>query len=217
MNSDTEFARGETPFDPDDHTVVAAFADKDTAQRAVKALNEEGFHKTWIGVTKADFEIDEANDSGIITTKVEDDSIAGKIGRFFSGGKGGTSLYKALQRHGVSEFEASRIDAALEPNDVILTVHGSNHPELAAQLIEDLNGDILSGGYEDADIYARDMRLEEGGRSRLRDERLQSGIVPTYSEELFVVYDDDADIDPERAEDTRSPGASVGTTQRHEA
>src|ERR1700730_4041974 len=89
MNSDTEFARGETPFDPDDHTVVAAFADKETAQRAVKALHEEGFHKTWIGVTKADFEIDEANDSGIITTKVEDDSIAGRIGRFFSRGKGG--------------------------------------------------------------------------------------------------------------------------------
>jgi hypothetical protein len=221
MNSDTEFARGETPTDSDNHTVVAAFAEQATAKAAVQTLHDEGFHKTWIGVTRVDFELDRKADSGIITTKVDDDTIGSRIGRFFTGGTGGTTLSKALQHHGVSEGEAQRIDAALEPNDVLVTVNGSNHPELAAQLIEDAGGDLLSGGYQDADIYARELRLETGGRTRLRDERLNAAGVPVHREEFFVIaynddWDDESGIAKNDTAGVRAMGGSIGTTHHHE-
>jgi len=106
MNSDSEFAR-------DNQTVVAAFPDQATAKAAVQVLHDEGFHKTWVGVTRAEFEIDKKADSGIITTKVDDDSISSRLGRFFTGGTGGATLHKALEHHGVSAAEAQRIDAIL--------------------------------------------------------------------------------------------------------
>jgi hypothetical protein len=220
MNGDSELARGETL---DEHVVVAAFADRDTARGAAKALHDEGFHKAWIGVTRAGVEADTRYNTGVITTKVDtaDDSIGAKIGRFFSGETNGVSLYDSLTQRGVDPADAQRIDASIEPNDVVLTVNGSNYPELAAQIIEDFEGDVLAGGFDEADRIAADQRYDEAGRSQLRDARLSGAMVPVLSEDIFVVssiganeFDDDTVVGVESTAGARSMGGAAGT-MRH--
>jgi hypothetical protein len=199
VNSDSEYAHG----DAGTSALVAAFADRESAHEAAKDLRDEGFHKIWIGVILGDE-----------TLKSENESIGAKVGRFFTGEMDGASLTQTLTRHGVSETEAQRIEDQLEPEDVILTVNGSNHPELAARIVEDCGGDILSGesftlstvewevdddrsgsellGYADPTEVARGQRVDDEGLTRLRNERLLSDSVPTIREELFVMsYDED--------------------------
>ena len=221
MNGDAELARGETL---DEHVVVAAFADRDVARAAAKALHDEGFHKTWIGVTRAGVEADTRYNTGSITTKVDtaDDSIGAKIGRFFSGQSDGENLVESLTRRGVDPDDARRIDASIEPNDVVLTVNGSNYPELAAQIIEDFEGDVLAGGFDQTDRIAADQRIDEAGRSQLRDARLRTAMVPAMSEDIFIVAslgedaldDDDSGIGNVSTAGTRSMGGTSGTTIR---
>jgi hypothetical protein len=50
-----------------------------------------------------------------------------------------------LIRHGVTEAEARRIDATIEPDNVLLTVDGSDHPERVAQIVEACGGGVISG------------------------------------------------------------------------
>jgi len=199
VNSDSEYAHGDTGS----NALVAAFGDRESAHEAAKDLRDEGFHKIWIGVIIGD-----------ATLKSENESIGAKVGRFFTGEMDGASLTQTLARHGVSEAEAQRIEERLEPEDVILTVNGSNHPELAARIIEDCGGDILSGesftlstiewavdddrsgsellGYADPTEFARGQRVDDEGLTRLRNERILSESVPTIREDLFVMtYDED--------------------------
>jgi hypothetical protein len=223
MNADSELARGETL---DEHVVVAAFADRTTARAAAKALRDEGFHKAWIGVTRASVEADARYNTGLITTKVDaaDDSVGAKIGRFFSGETNGADLYDSLTRRGVDPDDARRIDASIEPNDVILTVNGSNYPEFAAQIIEDFEGDVLAGGFDESDRIAADQRFDEAGRAQLRDDRLRDAVIPVLSEDIFIVSsiglddlaDDDSGIGSESTPGTRSMGGSAGTMRRPE-
>ena len=220
VNSDSEYVRGESG----EGALVAAFNDRETAREAAKRLRVEGFHKVWIGVTSAD-----------ATLQSADDSAGAKIGRFFSGTADGGSLTETLVRHGVSEAEARRIDGSIAANDVILTVDGHNHPELAAQIVEDFGGDLLSGesfvfttidwtaiddrlgsqvlGYQDPTEYARGKRVDDGSVTRLRNERLGSDTVPTLREDIFILSFDDDD-DARDTTGTRRAGAAVGTQHR---
>ncbi|GAC1575552.1 MAG: hypothetical protein NVS3B7_08040 [Candidatus Elarobacter sp.] len=181
--------------------MVAAFADRATAREAARALHDEGFHHTWIGVTQPSDAATYGGAGGAIGrggTTVEpdaDDSVADKLGRFFSRGEvGGKTLYDALVRHGVAESEARRIDGSLAPHSAILTVDGGNHPELAAEVIEEFGGHVLAGehfgddataedagaglrgsrllGYGAAAEYARGAQIDERRRLALREERL---------------------------------------------
>jgi hypothetical protein len=219
MNSDSEFARGKIG----ERALVAAFVDRDDAHQAVKTLHEEGFHKTWIGLMRGDD-----------TIKSENESIGAKIGRFFSGEGDGASLIHTLMRHGLSETEAQRVESEIEPDDVIVTVDGSNHPELAAQVIEDAGGDILSGesfifttvewnatdnrpgsellGYQDPTEFARGNRVDDEDLTRLRNERILTGSVPTLREDIFIARFDDEPDD----EGTSRGGASIGTRRRED-
>jgi hypothetical protein len=227
VNSDAEFARSETGAG----ALVAAFGDPETARQTAKRLRLEGFHKTWIGVTSDDD-----------TLRSAEDSAGAKLGRFLSGKADGNTLIETLMKHGVPENEALRVDAAIQPSDVILTVDGRNHPELAAQIVEDFGGDILSGesfvyttidwtttddrlgsqilGYEDPNYYARGQRVDDEGFTRLRNERLRTGNVPTLSEDVFVYSfdDDDDDVDELDGESsgTRSAGGAIGTQHRED-
>jgi hypothetical protein len=201
VNSDSEYAHGEIGSS----VLVAAFGDRESAHEAAKDLRDDGFHKIWIGVILGDE-----------TLKSENESFGAKVGRFFTGEMDGASLTQTLTRHGVSEAEALRVEDRLEPEDVILTVNGSNHPELAARIIEDCGGDILSGesftssavdwetdddrtgsellGYADPTEFARGQRVDDEGMTRLRNERLlsESVSIPTIREDLFVMsYDED--------------------------
>jgi hypothetical protein len=134
------------------------------------------------------------------------------------------------------------VEQQLEPDDVILTVNGSNHPELAARIIEDAAGDILAGesfvftsvewtaiddtpgsellGYQDPTEYARGARVDDADLTRLRNERLISGTVPTMREDIFIArFDDDLsdfDLDEDVEEGTSSMGGSIGTRRRED-
>jgi hypothetical protein len=225
MNSDSEYARGGFGV----RSLVAAFTDRDTAHDAAKTLRKEGFHKIWIGVTR---------ESGTAIAS-ENDSIGAKIGRFFSGESEGGSMIETLMRHGVGVTEAERVEREIEPNDVILTVDGSNHPELAAQIIEDARGDVLSGesfvfttvdwtvpddrrgsellGYQDPNEYARGKRVDDGELTRLRNERLLADSVPIVREDVFIARYDPGEFGG--AEDGReagrsSAGGAIGTRHR---
>jgi hypothetical protein len=131
MNDDSESARG----DLGKRTLVAAFADRGHAHQAARLLRIEGFREQWIGLTRA----------GMTKLESEDDSIATKIARFFTGELGASTLAATLTQHGVSPVDARRVERRLEPNDVILTVDGSNDPELAARILQDCRGDVLAG------------------------------------------------------------------------
>jgi uncharacterized protein (TIGR02271 family) len=184
--------------------LVAVFPNRDAAHAAAKRLHDEGFRRTWIGVTQGTTASstgtakDAASQGGTVV-KSEGETLGEKIERFFSGESGGRSLYDELVRHGVAETEARRIDRSLEPNTAILTVDGSNHPELAAQIIEQTGGHILAGesfagaaaggattsataaeaargssalGYGEPTQYARGESIDEARRLQLREERL---------------------------------------------
>ena len=219
MNSDSEIARGEIA----ERALVAAFSNRESAHAAAKNLHEEGFHKIWLGVTSEE-----------TTIKSEDDSLPARLGRFFKGESDGKSLVQTLALHGVGGADAQRVERQLEPNEVILTVDGSNHPELAARIIESRQGDVLSGesfvfttvewtapeevpgsvtlGYEDPTEYARGMRVDDAELLRLRSERLLTGAVPTLREELFVMHFDTEDAD----DGTSSMGGAIGTRHRED-
>ncbi len=175
-----------TPSDQvyDGRALVAAFPNRAHAQQAVEQLHDEHFHNIWLGVTQSD---------GTLAVGQED-SLGAKIGRFFSGegseSNGGRSLHAALVHHGVAESEAQRLDRSLDPNSVLLTVDGHNHPELAAEIIEACGGHIVAGesfasdtalsgargsdilGYQDADRFARGEKIDSEKRIQLRSERL---------------------------------------------
>lgn len=170
--------------------MVAAFGDSDEAREAARRLHEEGFHKIWIGATTT------SADGTHLASGQE--SLGEKIGRFFSGESQDRTLYDELIRHGVGESEARRLDMSLPPSSAVLTVDGHNHPELAAEIIEDNGGHIVAGesfgaydaavdetqtgasslrgsdvlGYGDASEYARGERVDEQRRIQLREERL---------------------------------------------
>lgn len=149
MDYDTGTARDEAY---EGRALVAAFADRESAHAAARALHDEGFGRTWIGVTHAgDTTSYSGTTSGSATTgetrvtSEGGESLGEKIGRFFSGESGERTLYDELVRHGVASSEARRIDGSLAPSSAILTVDGHNHPELAASLIEQSGGHILAG------------------------------------------------------------------------
>lgn len=170
--------------------LVAAFGSSDQARDAARRLHDEGFRRIWIGTTAV------AEDGTRVAEGGE--SLGDRIGRFFSGESQERTLYDELVRHGVADGEARRLDMMLPARSAVLTVDGHNHPELAAQIVEDAGGHVVAGetfgaddaaidetqagaaplrgsgvlGYGDASRFARGENVDEQRRIRLREERL---------------------------------------------
>lgn len=128
-------------------TIAAAFADRERAHDAVHRLHDEGYHETWIGITRSD----DASLSASTTaeTRVEAENF---FARVF--GEGDESLHDALVRHGVAEADA--ISAGqLAPRSAIVTVDGANHPELAAQIMTECAGQMITRGFGATGFQAR--------------------------------------------------------------
>lgn len=129
-----------SPDTQDSTTLAATFADRERAHDAVHRLHDEGFSDTWIGITRSH------DGSGYGTEQVGETRVESEnwFTRFF--GEGDETLHDALVRHGVAESDA-RYAGALAPNSAILTVDGSNHPELAAQIITEQGGVLVTRGF----------------------------------------------------------------------
>lgn len=133
--------------------IGATFAERERAHDAVHRLHEEGFSQTWIGITRRDEASgyaadDDGGDDVAGTVKPLDNDTrvesANWFMRFF--GEGDESLHDALVRHGISEADARAV-GTLPADSAILTVEGGNHPELAAQIISEFGGQVISRGF----------------------------------------------------------------------
>ena len=146
--------------------LVASFATSQAARDAVDALHHEGFHDTWIGITRGVEGGHGLTATGGATVVESENAVA----RFF--GAGDSSLHDALVKHGVSETEAARLDGTLPIDSAILTVDGSNHPELAAQVVSSNGGRIVTsaGSTQLYDAYAD----ESGTTGALSGDRLST-------------------------------------------
>ncbi len=187
--------------------LVAAFPDRDAAHDAAHRLQAEGFHRIWLGITHPADAADDldrtsppvdgetgTNDNVVVETA--NDSFGDRIGRFFNGRSGQRGLHDELVRHGVDAGAAASIERSIAPGSAILTLDGSNHPEMAAHIVEDCGGHLLAGegfdevadrttpstkddlrgsdvlGYGEPTKYARGAEIDEERRIRLRTERL---------------------------------------------
>jgi hypothetical protein len=171
-------------------SIVAVFTDRAQAHQAAKRLHADGFHNVWIGVTSAYVESDDTYSTGALaTTIVGDDKATGaKAGRFFSDETDGATLTETLMQHGVSEAEAVRIDATIEPEAVLLTVDSDEHPERVGRIVDACSGSVLSG-----DPFVAE-KLEWTGGDPPRESRILGDIdptefgvvVPTLREDIFI-------------------------------
>jgi len=192
------------------NTLAATFTEPDRAHRAVRQLHEQGFHKAWIGLTKpVDGEGGGDRYTGAVTATVPDETMVRPenwLARLF--GDSEQSLHDTLVKHGVRESDLHSL-RALVPGTAILTVDGSNHPELAAQIMNECGGRlitrgatntgyafddaVLDGDFEDAESidyrnYGRfraGTSIDDARRRRLRDER-GNIVVPVVSEEFII-------------------------------
>jgi hypothetical protein len=136
----------ETPIVPEETSgsvIAASFADRTQAHDAAQRLHAEGFTSTWIGVARQIDVYDAVDAAGAALpsqalTQVESDSWLGRLL-----GDGGESLGEALMRHGVAEADAIAA-GMLPPAGAVLTVDGMDAPRLAAHLIEELRGTVIT-------------------------------------------------------------------------
>jgi uncharacterized protein (TIGR02271 family) len=126
-------------------TIAAAFADRERAHDAVHRLHDENFHDSWIGLTRVDNSADyRTADQAGSDTRVESENW---FTRFF--GEGDISLHEALVQHGVSEADARAV-GELPDKSAILTVDGENDPELAAEIVVECGGQLITRGFAGA-------------------------------------------------------------------
>jgi uncharacterized protein (TIGR02271 family) len=228
-------------------TVAAVFADRESAHNAVHQLHDEGFRDTWIGITRRDdadgyastdsavaprdyaapadhvasedvkafnddtSRFDEPMATSSEQTRVESDNW---FMRFF--GEGDESLHDALVRHGVNEADA-RAAGSLPARSAIVTVDGSNHPELAAQIMSRAGGQLITrnfgtsaypngGGdaaYAAGGRYATDAPTQAADVSR--DDLTRSDAFPVGSSGAPAVSPEEAEMERKYA----SPGPTT--------
>ena len=118
------------------------------------------------------------------TTRVESDNW---FMRFF--GEGDESLYEALIRHGVDDQDA-RGAGSLPAHGAIVTVNGDNHPELAAEILSQCGGRVITSGFG-ATGYGTAGRYQT------------SASVPSYGSGLGVNAGDAARADAPLTDATR--------------
>ncbi len=142
MNTDSSYSDVDSTADYERTTLAAMFADRESAHDAINRLHEEGFRDTWLGITRTEDSAGYASMSNEgAETRVEADNW---FARMF--GEGDETLHAALIKHGVSEADAKSA-GALPARSAIVTVDGANHPELAAQIVSQNGGKLITGGF----------------------------------------------------------------------
>jgi hypothetical protein len=216
-------------------TVAAVFADRESAHDTVHQLHDEGFRDTWIGITRRD-DVEEytppisdvapenyvaradyvapedakaPNDNTSRFDASESDRTCVESDNWFMRffGEGDESLHDALVRHGVSEADA-RNAGSFPAHSAILTVDGSNHPELAAQIMSRSGGQLItrnfgSAPYGDGAAYGTPMGGSETAATPDRMTRTDRAAAPDSAERL---------MSPNEVELERKYAPAAGTT-----
>ncbi|GAC1423261.1 MAG: hypothetical protein NVSMB64_31300 [Candidatus Velthaea sp.] len=174
------------------NTIAATFDSREAAHDAAQRLHDQGFHGAWIGLTKPMHGDGGGDRYTGATTATAGDTTAVESGNWFQRllGEGDETLHDALVRHGVREADFTSI-GPVAPGSAILTIDGMNHPELAAEIISECDGEVITSGatergfaFDDADIssapdytnygqYRGGEAIDEARRLELREERLR--------------------------------------------
>ncbi|MDB5070186.1 MAG: hypothetical protein JWM87_1297 [Candidatus Eremiobacteraeota bacterium] len=146
--------------------VVATYTDRNGADKAIQALHDEGFKRTWLAVI-------DRSAAGPDTFQ-QGDATAQR--RWFRKDAKQT-LYDALRDRGVSDDVALQLDDSCDDGDVILVTESANDPAYAQEIVQREGGKLLSAPTPlKADAPA--------DRSALRERR--QAIAPVVREDVFV-------------------------------
>ena len=147
--------------------VVATFTDRSGADKAIQALHDEGFRRTWLAVidrTAAGAETFEPGD--------------GTPQRRWFRKDAKQTLYDALRDRGVGDDVALQLDDSCDDGDNILVAESANDPTYAQEIVQREGGKLLSAPTPlKADAAPPD-------RDALRERR--QGIAAVVREDVFV-------------------------------
>jgi hypothetical protein len=139
METTQRYAYSEGEASPYDRgTVAAVFDTRDQAAHALRDLHEAGFHKTWMGVTRA-------NAAPFAEHKLEsaERGIGASLARFF-GEDGGQSLYDALTKRGVPSSDALALDNLIHNGGAVVTVEAMDRYDDVFAILRQDRGEIAS-------------------------------------------------------------------------
>lgn len=148
-------------------TVVATFTERGRADATIKALHDEGFRRTWLGVIDRSAAGPDTFEPGDGTSKR----------RWFRKDAKQT-LYDALRDRGVGDDVALQLDDSCDDGDFIMVVESANDPACAQEIVQREGGKLLSAPTRlKADAAPPD-------RDALRQRR--ESIAPVVREDVFV-------------------------------
>jgi hypothetical protein len=148
--------------------VVATFTDRSRADKAIQALHDEGFRRTWLAVI-------DRTAAGPDTFSPGNGTTAQR--RWFRKDAKQT-LYDALRDRGVSDDVALGLDDSCDDGDNILVAESANDPAYAQEIVQREGGKLLSAPTPlKADAAPPD-------RNALRERR--NAIAAVVREDVFV-------------------------------
>jgi hypothetical protein len=151
----------------DGSAVVATFADRSRADKAVQALHDDGFRRTWLGVI-------DRSAAGQDTFQPGD----GTPQRRWFRKDAKQTLYDALRDRGVGDDVALQLDDACDDGDIILVAESANDPVYAQEIVQREGGKLLSA----PTLLKADAASPD--RDALRQRR--EAIAPVVREDVFV-------------------------------
>ncbi len=147
--------------------VVATFTDRGGADKAIQALHDEGFRRTWLAVI-------DRTAAGADTFEPGD----GTPHRRWFRKDAKQTLYDALRDRGVGDDVALQLDDSCDDGDNILVAESANDPTYAQEIVQREGGKLLSAPTPlKADAAPPD-------RDALRERR--KGIAAVVREDVFV-------------------------------
>jgi hypothetical protein len=147
--------------------VVATYTERDRADKAIQALHDEGFRRTWLAVI-------DRSAAGPDTFQ----QVDGTAQRRWFRKDAKQTLYDALRDRGVSDDVALQLDDSCDDGDVVLVTESANDPAYAQEIVQREGGKLLSAPTPlKADAAPPD-------RGALRERR--EAIAPVVREDVFV-------------------------------
>jgi hypothetical protein len=117
----------------DGSAVVATFTERSRADKAVQALHDDGFRRTWLAVI-------DRSAAGQDTFQPGD----GTPQRRWFRKDAKQTLYDALRDRGVGDDVALQLDDGCDDGDIILVAESANDPTYAQEIVQREGGKLLS-------------------------------------------------------------------------